>query len=82
MRRGGVWKGIVKTRKTLEKIHITAGEILRASTMQQSVEVLDNIAARLKYPDQPEKFADSEIELHEEIEKLKTLAGAPELYPS
>ncbi|KAK3003323.1 hypothetical protein RJ639_020170 [Escallonia herrerae] len=41
----------------------------------------DNIAARLKYPDQPEKFADSEIELHDEIEKLKVLSGSPELYP-
>ncbi|CAN6464146.1 unnamed protein product [Victoria cruziana] len=40
-----------------------------------------NLEARLKYPDQPEKFADSEVELHEEIEKLKILAGAPELYP-
>lgn len=41
----------------------------------------DNIAARLKYPDTPEKFADSELELHDEIEKLKILAGGPELYP-
>ncbi|CAK9169814.1 unnamed protein product [Ilex paraguariensis] len=41
----------------------------------------ENIAARLKYPDQPDKFADSEIELHEEIQKLKILAGGPELYP-
>lgn len=41
----------------------------------------DNIGARLKYPDQPEKFADSEVELHEEIEKLKILAGGPEFYP-
>lgn len=41
----------------------------------------DNIAARLKYPDQPDKFADSELELHDEIEKLKILAGGPELYP-
>ncbi|CAN4083705.1 unnamed protein product [Withania somnifera] len=41
----------------------------------------ENISARLKYPDQPEKFADSELELHEEIEKLKILAGGPEYYP-
>ncbi|XP_004288588.1 PREDICTED: beta-catenin-like protein 1-like isoform 2 [Fragaria vesca subsp. vesca] len=41
----------------------------------------DNIAARLKYPDQPERFADSEIELHDELQKLKGLASAPELYP-
>lgn len=41
----------------------------------------DNIAARLKYPNQPDRFADSEIELHEELQKLKVLAGGPELYP-
>ncbi|KAG6486996.1 hypothetical protein ZIOFF_055577 [Zingiber officinale] len=41
----------------------------------------DNLEARMKYPDQPEKFADSEVELHEEIERLRILAGAPELYP-
>ncbi|KAL2499105.1 ARM repeat superfamily protein [Abeliophyllum distichum] len=40
-----------------------------------------NTAARLKYPDQPDKFADSELELHEELQKMKILAGAPELYP-
>ncbi|KAI3665216.1 hypothetical protein L6452_43839 [Arctium lappa] len=56
--------------KTLKKLVLSFERRLR-----------DNIAARLKYPDQPEKFADSEIELHEEIEKLKILAGAPELYP-
>ncbi|KAJ8753422.1 hypothetical protein K2173_019821 [Erythroxylum novogranatense] len=41
----------------------------------------ENIEARLKYADQPERFADSEIELHQELEKLKILAGGPELYP-
>ncbi|GFY87672.1 ARM repeat superfamily protein [Actinidia rufa] len=33
----------------------------------------------LKYPDHPEKFADSGIDLHDEIHKLKILAGGPEL---
>lgn len=41
----------------------------------------ENIEARLKYPNQPERFADSEVDLHDEIQKLKILAGAPELYP-
>ncbi|KAL5983171.1 hypothetical protein ACLOJK_017254 [Asimina triloba] len=41
----------------------------------------DNLEARMKYPDNPDKFADSEIELHEELEKLRLLAGGPELYP-
>lgn len=41
----------------------------------------DNTAARLKYPDQPDRFADSEVELHDELQKLKILSAAPELYP-
>lgn len=56
--------------KTLKKLVLSFERRLR-----------DNIAARLKYPNQPDRFADSEIELHEEVQKLKVLAGAPELYP-
>ena len=41
----------------------------------------ENLEARMKYAENPEKFAESEVELHDEITKLKTLAGAPELYP-
>ncbi|CAN1351696.1 Beta-catenin-like protein 1 [Linum perenne] len=41
----------------------------------------ENIEARLKYPDQPDRFSDSEVELHLELEKLRVLAGGPELYP-
>ncbi|RYR65293.1 hypothetical protein Ahy_A03g011232 isoform B [Arachis hypogaea] len=41
----------------------------------------ENIEARLKYSNQPDRFADSELDLHEELQKLKILAGAPELYP-
>lgn len=41
----------------------------------------DNLEARMKYPDNPDKFAESEIELHEELQKLKILAGGPDLYP-
>ncbi|XP_068645379.1 uncharacterized protein [Aristolochia californica] len=36
-----------------------------------------NVEARLKYPDQLDKFTDSELKL----QKLKILAGAPDLYP-
>uniref|UniRef100_A0A1D1YKG0 Beta-catenin-like protein 1 n=1 Tax=Anthurium amnicola TaxID=1678845 RepID=A0A1D1YKG0_9ARAE len=41
----------------------------------------DNLESRMKFPDQPDRFADSEVELHNEIERLKILAGGPELYP-
>ncbi|KAL6911205.1 hypothetical protein ACP4OV_000010 [Aristida adscensionis] len=41
----------------------------------------DNLEARMKYPDDPARFADSEIALHAEAERLRLLAGAPELFP-
>ncbi|GJN22571.1 hypothetical protein PR202_gb10150 [Eleusine coracana subsp. coracana] len=41
----------------------------------------DNLEARIKYPDDPARFADSEIALHAETERLRLLAGAPELFP-
>ncbi|XP_068640089.1 uncharacterized protein [Aristolochia californica] len=61
-------------------------EVLDVKTVRKLANSFDrrlksNVEARLKYPDQPEKFADSELELHEELEKLKILAGAPDLYP-
>ncbi|RVW18522.1 Beta-catenin-like protein 1 [Vitis vinifera] len=71
--------------EAVEKSQTTV-EVLDLKTLKKLVlaferRLRDNIEARLKYPDQPDKFADSEIELHEEIQRLKTLAGGPELYP-
>ncbi|XP_077247009.1 ARM repeat superfamily protein [Tasmannia lanceolata] len=64
----------------------TSIEVLDLRTLKKLVlsferRLKDNLEARMKYPNQPDKFADSEIELHDEIEKLKILAGGPELYP-
>lgn len=64
----------------------TSVEVLDLKTLKKLVlaferRLKDNIEARLKYPNQPDRFADSEVELHEELQKLKVLAGAPELYP-
>ncbi|EXC06273.1 hypothetical protein L484_001165 [Morus notabilis] len=56
--------------KTLKKLVLSFERRLR-----------DNIAARLKHPNNPDKFADSEVDLHDDLQKLKVLAGAPELYP-
>ncbi|KAK9733001.1 hypothetical protein RND81_04G037400 [Saponaria officinalis] len=71
--------------EALEKSHSNI-ETLDLKTLKKLVlsferRLRDNIEARLKYPDHPEKFADSEIELHEELQKLKLLATGPELYP-
>lgn len=36
---------------------------------------------RMKYSTEPEKFMESEIELHADINDLYALAASPELYP-
>jgi beta-catenin-like protein 1 len=40
-----------------------------------------NQKLRMKYSDEPERFLESELELHAEIEKLAAIAAAPELFP-
>ncbi|PKA48457.1 hypothetical protein AXF42_Ash019913 [Apostasia shenzhenica] len=72
--------------EAVEKSSNAGVEILDLRAMKKLVlsferRLRDNLEARMKYPELPEKFADSEVELHEEIERLKILAGGPELYP-
>ncbi|MQM04263.1 hypothetical protein Taro_037071 [Colocasia esculenta] len=72
--------------EAVEKSHNGGVEVLDLRTMKKLVlsferRLRDNLEARMKHPDQPDKFADSEVELHNEIERLKILAGGPELYP-
>ncbi|XP_057370437.1 beta-catenin-like protein 1 [Daphnia carinata] len=42
--------------------------------------VLKNQELRVKFPDSPEKFMESELELHEAIQLMHALATVPELY--
>jgi len=39
-----------------------------------------NQEMRIKFPDQPEKFMESELELHESVQELHALATVPDLY--
>ncbi|GAV61715.1 DUF1716 domain-containing protein [Cephalotus follicularis] len=66
----GVDEVVVLDLRTLKKLVLSFERRLK-----------DNIEARLKYPDNPEKFADSELHLHDDLQKLKILSGAPDLYP-
>jgi beta-catenin-like protein 1 len=43
--------------------------------------ITKNQKMRMKFADEPEKFMDSEIELHSIIEELYAVAASPELYP-
>lgn len=36
---------------------------------------------RIKFPDSPEKFMESEVELHEILQEMRVLATAPDFYP-
>ncbi|KHG04611.1 Beta-catenin-like protein 1 [Gossypium arboreum] len=71
-------EAVEKSQNTVELLDLRT---LKKLVLSFERRLKENIEARLKYPDQPERFADSEVELHEELEKLKILSGAPELYP-
>ncbi len=43
--------------------------------------VLRNQEMRIKFPDLPEKFMESELELNDELQKLHIIATVPEYYP-
>lgn len=43
--------------------------------------VLKNQVTRLKFAEEPEKFMESEIDLHDSITKLQAIATVPDLYP-
>lgn len=36
---------------------------------------------RIKFPDSPDKFMDSELELHETLQEMRALSTAPDYYP-
>lgn len=42
---------------------------------------LRNQEMRIKFPDQPEKFMESEIDVHSTVSELKAIATVPDLYP-
>lgn len=54
---------------------------LRKLIIQLEKKINQNQLLRAKFPDKPEKFMESEIDLDEEIKKLHSLAAKPELFP-
>lgn len=43
-------------------------------------QVLKNQEMRVKFPNQPEKFMESELELNEEIQRLHVISTVPQFY--
>ncbi|CAH0600301.1 unnamed protein product [Chrysodeixis includens] len=64
----------------------TEGDILDDTAVKKLVlnfekKTLKNREMRIKFPDQPEKFMDSEIDLHEALQDLSAVATVPDQYP-
>ncbi|XP_060517370.1 beta-catenin-like protein 1 isoform X1 [Cylas formicarius] len=62
------------------------GEVVDEATIKKIVlnfekRSLKNREMRIKFPDSPEKFMESEIELHEILQEMRVLATAPDYYP-
>jgi beta-catenin-like protein 1 len=62
------------------------GTPLDETALKRMVSVLEkriakNQEMRIKFPEQPEKFMESELELNESIQELHALATVPDLYP-
>lgn len=64
----------------------TKGEVIDENALKRIVlnfekRCLRNREMRTKFPDAPEKFMESEIEVHEMLVEMRVLATAPDLYP-
>lgn len=69
-----------------EEDELEQGEGLDAGAVKRLLlsfekKVLRNQEMRIKFPDLPEKFMESELELNDEIQKLHVVATVPEHYP-
>ena len=58
---------------------IDVGSLKRMLLMFEK-KVTKNQEMRIKYPDNPEKFMDSELDLNDEVQKLHVVATVPHLY--
>mmetsp|Transcript_8935 Transcript_8935/g.13414 ORF Transcript_8935/g.13414 Transcript_8935/m.13414 type:complete len:632 (+) Transcript_8935:47-1942(+) len=73
--------------KLLEDADQNEIEMLTPISLKQMLltfekKITKNQTMRMKYPDQPEKFMDSELDLHKEINNLYAVSASPELYPT
>lgn len=64
----------------------TEGDVLDETSVKKLVlnfekKTLRNREMRIKFPDQPEKFMDSEIDLYEALQELSAVATVPDQYP-
>ncbi|XP_018320505.1 beta-catenin-like protein 1 [Agrilus planipennis] len=64
----------------------TEGEVIDETAIKRIIlnfekRSLKNREMRIKFPDAPEKFMESEVELHEILQEMRVLSTAPDYYP-
>ncbi|CAG8537622.1 13610_t:CDS:10 [Ambispora leptoticha] len=68
----------IKNEKTAETLDVSG---VRKMILKFEKAIIKNQELRVKFPDDPQKFMDSEADLHEEIKHLMALTEAPDLIP-
>ena len=61
-------------------------EVMDANSLKRLIlhvekQINGNMALRMKYADQPERFLDSELELYQALKGMHAVAAQPELFP-
>lgn len=81
--------GVVEVSADVQQVLDSAGDVVEVIDVRRLKKLVlgferklrDNLEARMKFVDQPEKFMESEVDLDEEVKKLHALAANPDLYP-
>jgi len=71
---------LVDSGETLENVQLDETGVKRI-LLNFEKKVLKNQELRIKFLDQPEKFMESEMELHDAVQELHNIATVPEHYP-
>ncbi|KAJ1528860.1 hypothetical protein ONE63_007232 [Megalurothrips usitatus] len=75
-----------KVQQIVDSVENTESEVLDEAAMKRMIlnfekKALKNQEMRIKFPEMPEKFMESEFELNDCIAELHALATVPDLYP-
>eukprot|EP00316_Scyphosphaera_apsteinii_P000792 CAMPEP_0119320110 /NCGR_PEP_ID=MMETSP1333-20130426/51482_1 /TAXON_ID=418940 /ORGANISM="Scyphosphaera apsteinii, Strain RCC1455" /LENGTH=558 /DNA_ID=CAMNT_0007326739 /DNA_START=35 /DNA_END=1711 /DNA_ORIENTATION=- len=77
---------LAEAEKDLEQSQVDVAQVdvnsMKRMVLSVEKRINENMQMRMKYPDRPEKFMDSELELYQELKRLHVLATAPELFPT
>merc|ERR1719468_858603 len=83
---GGVPQPSDEVLAKLEKADAAGEDVLDESKSKRMVlnfekKVAKNQELRIKFPDDPAKFMNSDVELHDAVQEMRVVATAPDLYP-